>query len=93
MVQAQTKTVEGKLAYAKQQNTPSDTKDKMNAVKTMTIKQLKQTQLLPFEVCVVIQFNEDSFLSLSNKILEIQTGCLGHCKNLDKPKETYYFAQ
>lgn len=41
MVQAQTKTIEGKLAYAKQQNTPSGTKHKMNAVKTMKIKQLK----------------------------------------------------
>lgn len=40
MVQAQT-TIEGKPAYAKQQNTPSDIKDKMNTVKTMTIKQPK----------------------------------------------------
>lgn len=39
MVQAQTTTIEGKLAYAEQQNTPSDIKDKMNAVKTMTIMQ------------------------------------------------------
>lgn len=42
MVQAQT-TIEGKPAYAKQKNAPSDIKDKIKAVKTMTIKQPKWT--------------------------------------------------
>lgn len=42
MAHAQT-TIEGRLAYAKQENIPSDIKDKMNAVKTITIKQLKWT--------------------------------------------------
>lgn len=39
MVQVQTTTIRGKLAYVKHQNTPSEIQDKMNAIKTMAIKQ------------------------------------------------------
>jgi len=39
MVQAQTATIKGKLAHVKHQNMPSDIKDKMNAIKTVAIKQ------------------------------------------------------